>query len=224
MPEKRTIPCKAVLPTIFILLIMSIFPACAETPDMEDAPEQISMTFEEYMDLDTEEWFLTGKKEYSVQAMMVSGETSFHNDLEETDYTVTDDGVTVILKGSVGEMWASKLPKVISTYTKPDHSALCEEDFAEKDTWVEIITRPEPDAYYAMYVPLHIIVTVETAWGDILHTNMPTAPHGDGDYLVCRAGEDGNPDLSDVWILNCVVFPEYYDTSRCPDGYGSDAA
>ena len=32
--------------------------------------------------------------------MMVSGETSFHNDLEETDYSVTDDGVTVILKGS----------------------------------------------------------------------------------------------------------------------------
>ena len=36
---------------------MSILPACAETPDMEDAPEQISMTFEEYMDLDTESGF-----------------------------------------------------------------------------------------------------------------------------------------------------------------------
>ena len=203
---------------------MSILLACAETLDIEDAPEQIPMTFEDYLDQDTEEWFLTGKNEYSVQAMMVSKETSFHNGLEETDYTVTDDGVTVILKGSVGEMWASKLPKVISTYTKPDHSALCEEDFAEKDSWVEIITRQEPDTYFAMYVPLNITVTVETAWGDVLHTNMPTAPHGDGDYIICRAGEDGNPDLSDVWIVNGVVFPEYYDTSRCPNEYGSDVA
>ena len=224
MPEKRKISYMTVLPIMFILLTMIILPACAETSDIEDAPEQISMTFEEYMDQDTEDWFLTGKNEYSVLAMMVSRETSFHNDLEETDYTVTDDGVTVILKGSVGEMWASKLPKVISTYTKPDHSALCEEDFAEKDSWVEIITLPEPNAYYAMYVPLNIILTVETSWGDILHTNMPTAPHGEGDYLVCRAGEDGNPDLSDVWILNGVLFPEYYDTSRCPIEYENDAA
>lgn len=224
MPEKRTIPYKTILPILIILLTTSILLACAETLDNEDAPEQISMTFEDYLDQDTEEWFLTGKNEYSVQAMMVSKETSFHNDLEETDYTVTDDGVTVILKGSVGEMWASKLPKVISTYTKPDHSALCEEDFAEKDSWVEIITRQEPDTYFAMYVPRNITVTVETAWGDVLHTNMPTAPHGDGDYIICRAGEDGNPDLSDVWIVNGVVFPEYYDTSRCPNEYGSDVA
>ena len=32
-----------------------------------------------------------------------------HNELDVADYTVTDDGITVILKGSLGEMWASKL-------------------------------------------------------------------------------------------------------------------
>jgi hypothetical protein len=63
-----------------------------------------------------------------------------------------------------------------------------------------------------MHVPLNISVSVETAWGDILHTNLPNAPHGEGDYLVCRTGADGEPDLSDVWVLNGVVFPEYYDT------------
>lgn len=214
MPEKRMIPYRLALSILIILLTVIIISACAETAGIEDVPEQISMTFEDYMDQDTEQWFLTGKKEYSVQAMMVSQETSFHNELEVTDYTVTDDGITVILKGNFGEMWASKLPKVITTYTKPDRSALCEEDFAEKDSWIEIITISEPDSYYAMYVPLSVSVTVETAWGDVLHTNLPNAPHGDGDYLVCRVREDGKPDISDVWILNGVVFPEYYDTSR----------
>ena len=90
-----------------------------------------NMTLEDYLKKSGEKWFLTGKKKYSVQAMMVSKETSFHNELEVTDYTVTDDGVTVILKGTVGEIWTSKLPKVISTYTKPDGSEISEKFLAK---------------------------------------------------------------------------------------------
>ena len=224
MPEKRRLPCRIRLSILILLLAVMILPSCAKKPGAEDTPEQISMTFEAYLKQGEEAWFLTGKNAYSVQAMMVSKETSFHNELEVTDYTVTDDGVAVILKGIFGEMWATKLSKVISTYTKPDGSALSEADFAKKDTWIEIVTKPEPDAYYALYVPLDISVTVETAWGDVLHTNLPNAPHGEGDYLVCRVGEDGKPDLSDVWVLNGMVFPEYYDTSRYLTGSESDAA
>ena len=176
----------------------------------ENFNDQTEMALEDYLEHGDEMWFLTGKNKYTVQAMMVSKETSFHNELEAADYTVTDDGITVILKGSFDEMWASKLDKVISTYTKLDGSALCKEDFAEKDLWIEIVTKPEPESYYAIFVPLNISVIVETAWGDVLHTNLSNAPHGDGDYLMCRKGEDGNPDLSDVWVLNGVVFPEYY--------------
>ena len=155
--------------------------------------------------------------------MMVSGETSFHNELEVADYTVTDYGITVILKGSFGEMWASKLPKVISAYTKPDGSELSEGAFAARDAWIDLITRAEPDTYFAMYVPLNVSVTVKTAWGDELHTNLPNAPHGDGDYLVCRVNEKGGPDLSDVWVLNGAVFPEYYDTDHRSGGSDQEA-
>lgn len=172
------------------------------------------MSLEEYLDQTDEKWFLTGKREYVVQAMMVSRETSFHNELEMADYTVDDDGETVVFKGAVGEMWASKLPNVISTYTKPDGSALSEEDFAVKDKYIEILSVPEPHSYYAMFVPLHISVTVETAWGDVLHSNLQGALHGEGDYIVCRANEGGEMDLTDIWILNGVVFPKYYDMNE----------
>lgn len=205
--------CKRIL--LFFLCALAAMPAAAaEYPGVEYAPDQTPVTLEEYLSEGGEAWFLTGKKTYAVQAMMVSKETSFHNELEVADYMVTDDGGTVILKGNFEEMWASRLQKVISTYTKPDGSEITAGDFGEKDKYIEIITRAEPDAYYAMYVPLQISVTVETAWGDVLHTNLPNAPHGEGDYLVCRRGEDGAPDLSDVWILNGVVFPEYYDTTN----------
>ncbi len=197
-----------------VLLTVFIVPSFADDNEIEYAPGQTVMTLEEYLEKSSGEWFLTGKKEYSVQGMMVSKETSFHNELEVTDYTVTDDGVTVILKGTLGEMWASKLPKVISTYTKTDGSKLSEKDFAEKDVFIDLKTIPSPDTNFAMFVPKTISVTVETAWGDILHTNLPNAPHGDGDFLVCRVGEDKTPDLSDVWVLNGVQFPETYDTTH----------
>ena len=188
--------------------------ANANTPAQPAAEEQVHMTLEEYLGRENEMWFLTGKKAYSIQAMMVSKETRFHNELEVTDYTVTDDGETVILKGKFGEMWATGLSKVIATYTKPDGSALSKEDFASKDRYIDITAKPDPDSYFAMYVPSDVSVTVETAGGSVLHTNLSNAPHGDGDYLVCRVNEDGEPDLADVWILNGLVFPEYYDVSN----------
>ena len=64
--------------------------------------------------------------------------------------------------------------------------------------------------YFAMRIPPEISVTVVTAWGDVLHSNLPNLPHGNGDYLVCRAGGNGEPDTSDVWIVSGTVFPEYY--------------
>ncbi len=209
---------------IFIMLILAalmaffVFPSYADDGDVEYAPGQKIMTLEEYLEKSDEEWFLTGKNEYTVQAMMVSKDTSFHNDLEVVDYLVTDDGVTVVLKGTSEELWASKLSKVKATYTKPDGSEISESDFAEKDVFIDLITIPEHDANFAMFVPNTISVTVETAWGDVLHTNLPNAPHGDGDFLVCRGGEDGKPDLSDVWVLNGVQFPKNYDTSHMNEG------
>lgn len=196
------------------LLTLALSSSCAGTSKDKDSSGQNDMSLGEYLERGREKWFLTGKRAYTVQAMMVSKEVSFHNELEVADYSVDDNGITVILKGAVGEMWASKLPNVISTYTRPDGSALSEEDFAVKDEYIDILARPEPDAYYAMYVPLSISVSVETAWGDILHSNLPNAPHGEGDYIVCRADENGEPDLSDIWILNGVVFSKYYETDN----------
>ena len=103
---------------------------------------------------------------------------------------------------------------MITTSNKADGSEITDKDFEVKDQYIDLKTKPAPDTNFAMYVPNEISVTVETAWGDVLHTNLPNAPHGDGDFLVCRVGEDGKPDLSDVWVLNGVLFPENYFTEN----------
>lgn len=155
------------------------------------------------------DWFLTGKAEYTIEGMMVSKETSFHNDLEVTDYTVVPGDGKVVLKGTVGEMWAAKLEKVMKTYTKEDGSPVTAEDFAVKDTFIKLKTKAAPGTNFALFVPDGTVVTVKTAWGDELHTNLPNAPHGAGDFLVC-GNVDGKPDLSDVWVVNGAVFPSTY--------------
>ena len=175
---------------------------------------QKSQSLEEYLESSREKWFLTGKKKYTVQAMMVSKEMTFHNDLEVVDLVAADDGETVVLKGTRDEIWTSPLPQVISRYTKPDGSELRKEDFANKDVYFDIVTIPTKDAYYAMHIPNDITVVVETAQGNVLHSNLPNAPHGEGDFLVCTIREDGEPDLSDIWILNGLIFMDCYDTSN----------
>ncbi len=206
---------------LFLFLILLVMAAGGLTlylkchlANTDTEPNQKYQSLEEYLENSTENWFLTGKKKYTVQAMMVSEERAFHNDLEVVDLVATDDGETVVLKGTRDEIWTSPLPQVISRYTKPDGSELCIEDFAIKDVYIDIVTIPTKDAFYAMHVPNDISVTVETARGNVLHTNLANAPHGEGDFLVCTIQEDGDPDLSDVWALNGLIFLDCYDTSN----------
>ena len=180
-------------------------------PAIEYAPGQRPMTLEDYLEQTGEKWFRTAKTKRTMQAMMVSRETTFENAYEAVRYTVRDDGETVVLKGNRGEMLASRLPAVVSAYTRPDGSEIRAEDFNIRDRMIDIVTRTDPGAYFAMRIPADISVTVYTAWGDALHSNLPNTEHSTGDYLVCRADANGAPDLSDVWILNGSIFPDYYE-------------
>ncbi len=63
----------------------------------DSKPNQKHQSLKEYLENSTENWFLTCKKKYTVQAMMVSEERTFHNDLEVVDVVATDDGETVVL-------------------------------------------------------------------------------------------------------------------------------
>lgn len=186
----------------------------SNTDSAPDQKDQKSLSLEEYLKNSTENWFLTGKKKYTIQAMMVSKEMTFHNDLEVVDLVASDDGETVVLKGTRDEIWTSPLPQVVSRYTKPDGSELRLEDFENRDVYIDIVTIPTKDAYYAMHVPNDITVTIETAQGNVLHTNLQNAPHGEGDFLVCTIREDGEPDLSDIWVVNGLIFLDCYDTSN----------
>lgn len=173
------------------------------------------VTLADYLAQGGQEWFLTGKTEYTIQGMLVSKDTPYENVLEGNAGVVTDDGVTVLLKGTVDELWPSKLEKVMKTYTKADGTELTAKDFEPKDTYIDLKTKAQPGTNFAMFIPADIQVVVETAWGDILTANRPGVEHGKGDYLVSTV-KDGQPDLTDVWVLNGAVFPNTYDLTNAP--------
>ncbi len=171
------------------------------------------VSLENYL-ADTEyDWFLTGKTSYTIQGKMVSADTEIYNELEDVYYTAEPNGQDVVLKGTSGEEWVTSLEKVMETYTKADGSALTAEDFVA-DTYIDLQTKAEPGTNYACFVPADVQVIVETAWGDVLTANRPEVPHGEGDYLVCTVGEDGQPNLADVWVVNGAVFPNTYDMAE----------
>ena len=171
------------------------------------------MTLREFLSSGNGAWFPTRKKRYRAEAMMVSRPFSFRNEFEEADYTAEDDGETVVLRGTRGEMWTAAFPKVAKTYRRPDGSEVTPADFAEKDVWIRLETIPAGDTNFAMFVPRENRLTAETSGGTVLTANGENAPHGAGDYLVCSA-RDGKPDLSGVWVVNGTVFPAIYDMSR----------
>ena len=187
---------------LFLIIVLCFVPAFASD----------AVSLSDYLASSEYSWFLTGKTDYTVQAMMVSTPKDVYNPLEDVSYTAQPNGTDVIIKGTAGEEWVSPLEKVASTYTLPDGSAIDAASFPP-DEYIDLKTIGEPDTNFAMFIPVETIVTVETAWGDVLTANNPAVEHGDGDYLVCRAA-DGKPDLSDVWVVNGMTFPHTYDMTN----------
>ena len=192
-----------------LLIVLSIFliTSCQSTKVIETTS---SAWLEEHMD----DGFVTGKTDYVISAMMVNEPYDTYNFLELTDYHVEDDGVSVVLKGTLGEEWVTKLSKVLKSYTKEDGIALSESDLLDnKGTFIPVRAKATPDANFAFFVPKNVIVEVQTAWGDVLYTNKSDTDHGDGDYLVCN-NDNGKPDLSDIWVVNGAVFETTYNLNK----------
>lgn len=194
---------------ISFLLIMAVvlLAGCKSTEG------NVTMTMDEYLSSTEYDWFITGKTDYMIQGKMVSADTEVYNILEGTDYVAHPDGSDVVLKSGNDVLWVSKLSKVATTYTKADGSEVTADDFTP-DVYIDLRTIPSPSSNFACYIPKNIQVIVETAWGDVLTANRPEVEHGEGDYLICRVGEDGKPDLSDVWIVNGVTFQTTYDNTN----------
>ena len=78
---------------ISMIVIAAIIAITVFACDANKKQDQRQMSLSEYLSETSENWFLTGKKEYTVQAIMVSKEMTFHNELEVVDLVARDAGL-----------------------------------------------------------------------------------------------------------------------------------
>ena len=76
-----------------MIVIAAIIAITVFACDANKEQDQRQMSLSEYLSETSENWFLTGKKEYTVQAIMVSKEMTFHNELEVVDLVARDAGL-----------------------------------------------------------------------------------------------------------------------------------
>lgn len=198
------------------LTALMIFTGCGTTEDKKavDTAIESSQRTNEMLtleDINKEDFKPTSKVSYTIEGKVVSKAEEVTNVLEGATYTAEPES-DVILKGTVEELWVTPMEKVLKTYTKVDGSELTAEDF-EADTYITLQTKPG-NPVFAAFVPKDTQVEIQTAWGDTLIANRPEVEHGEGDYIVCDAGEDGQPNFEDVWVVNGKVFETTYDMSR----------
>lgn len=156
------------------------------------------------------------KGDYTIFARYAYDGEQVENYLEGSEYTTSDDK-PIILCGTVDEMWTVTIDKLISTYTFADGTPITYDDFGYRipqsdDEWVEI--RPIQDynapAIFAYQTEPGEQVEIETSWGEVLTTNLPGVPHGDGDWVVFADDGYGNPNENDSWVVNGAVFETTY--------------
>lgn len=172
------------------------------------------ITFEE---LDKEGFVHCSKKEYIVNVRKAVVRTKVYNFLEDAYYEVLPNETDrIIISGTVGEEWVTRIDKVVSTYINLDGSKLLETQIPSDGSQFSVKTIAGSDNY-AIFVPKELEVVINTAWGDVLTANREGVSHSDGDFIMC-AGKDGKPDFSDVWVVNGEIFKNTYEFIRKSGG------
>lgn len=137
------------------------------------------------------------RTDYKIAFEIVKPGEKIYNFLEDST-AVTDEEHCVVLTGTVGEKWPITIAQLHKKY---DTSAYSE--FKLGDTGY---VNPRPDGGYIWAEPAESECIVKTSWGVELHAAA-------GDYIVC-ADKDGEPDESDRWVINKMIFPNTYKEEK----------
>ena len=124
-------------------------------------------------------------------------------------YTVNETK-NVVLAGTMGEMWVVDFNKLTSGYTNTNGTPIKN---TQLRNWHRVKTVPNNSYAYACFVPANIQGQIQTAWGSVLNINGIGVDHGLGDFVIAGNGVGGNPDFSDRYVVNGVIFGRTYNNN-----------
>jgi hypothetical protein len=158
---------------------------------------------------------------YQLDAMVVDGPLSFHNPLENADYSEKKTAGRIVLKGTQGEFWPVGPEKLVGPEAKyrledgktaiSDLSELKSGHTLDDENFTRISTPLDPaerakSVTYAMEFSednsdMHFCI--ETDWGDKLYPQQ-------GDR-ICYGTPEFPADLVGCWTVNSKVFEATYE-------------
>lgn len=142
-------------------------------------------------------------------------------------YAVTNT-TPFVLCGTVEEMWTINADKLAQTYTflqnnqpytinQQSLSQRVRKDGLLDWTSIRVTARETYGHYWACFVPLVQKGQIQTSRGTVLNINGAGVSHGKGDFIVCNRLPNGNPNLSDRWVVNGEVFASTYNNQGWAD-------
>ena len=128
--------------------------------------------------------------------------------LEEGKVYLVGGRTPYVICGTAGELHAIDEEKFFKRYTLEDGTPLSFSSF-NLPTWIKVKTSPKPLRQWACFVPAKENGCIHTPWGITLQINDCNVPHGKGDFVIAN-DNDGNPDLSDLHVVNGLIFKSTY--------------
>ena len=153
--------------------------------------------------------------------MLPESGTQVQNYLENANY-ITDGNKEFVIRGTVDETWVIDESKLSKTYTFEDGTPFSKEEFLRRANenpniyqTLTTISSGDTPTNFAFKLPINATdFPVNTSWGDTLYANSPDVPHGNGDFVVTAADENGMLNFNDMFIVNGAVFETTYDMNQ----------
>lgn len=158
---------------------------------------------------------LVSNKSYKVHIqkgsnLLAQGMTEIYNKFENVSERITDN--CFVITGSVGGQWC------IGEKNLKKYGVTADEIPSEGLT---VTTKADGIKFLAVHMPLNMAGYVKTSWGNLMFNvkqgRFGETPHGDGDWIIIRVGEDNKIDYNscDARVVNGTVFDMMYGVVAC---------
>ena len=154
-------------------------------------------------------------RELGGQTFFTETDAILNSLIAEGRANITDECTPYIIMGTAGELWTVSEDTLMTRYTLEDGSPLMPSTLSIP-SWVKVKTSPKSVKLWACFVPKDVTGTVTTTWGARLTINDPSVPHGKGDFVIA-VDKDGSPDVTDIYVVNGLIFASTYDTKGWED-------
>lgn len=132
---------------------------------------------------------------------------------------VVNANTPFVLAGTIGAMWTISADKLANSYSFVESGqpvAITQQTLNRKMTesvlnWTVVRSKPSSSRAMACHIPTSQKGQIQTSCGAVLNINGAGVKHGKGDFVVCDALPNGQPNIAEKRVVNGEVFATTYN-------------